>query len=166
MDKQFHLLCCWFKRRWYKHQNVDQKLKQSKQRFSPQTEMWYDMWMHRKPLIVTPLFPMRNLCRKAGHRSRREEAMSGEADCSEQHQGSDSTLVSCRQRNDSRLQIPQVQNPPQANPHTVVVVLLLLSMVLWATEATTAASACDGTPAKLSSVSPSNNSSREMGTLF
>lgn len=92
--------------------------------------------------------------------------MSGEADCSEQHQGSDSTLVSCRQRNDSHLQIPQVQNPPQANPHTVVVVLLLLSMVLWATEAPTAASACDGTPAKLSSVSPSNNSSREMGTLF
>lgn len=86
--------------------------------------------------------------------------MSGEADCSEQHQGSDSTLVSCRQRNDSHLQIPQ------ANPYTVVVVLLLLSMVLWATEAPTAASACDGTPAKLSSVSPSNNSSREMGTLF
>ncbi len=91
--------------------------------------------------------------------------MSGEADCSEQHQGSDSTLVSCRKTNDSHLQIPQVENPPQANPHTVVVVLLL-SVVLWATEATTAASACDGTPAKLSSVSPSNNSSREMGTLF
>jgi hypothetical protein len=39
-------------------------------------------------------------------------------------------------------------------------------VALWPTEATTAASACDGTPAKLSSVSPSNNSSREMGTLF
>jgi len=38
--------------------------------------------------------------------------------------------------------------------------------VLRAIEATTAASACDETPAKLSSVSPSNNSSREMGTLF
>jgi len=109
---------------------------------------------------------MRNLCRKAGHRSRREEAMSGEADCSEQHQGSDSTLVSCRQRNDSHLQTPQVQNPPQANPHTVVVVVVVLSVVLRAIEATTAASACDETAAKLGSVSPSNITSREMGTLF
>jgi hypothetical protein len=57
-------------------------------------------------------------------------------------------------------------NPPQANPHTVVVVVVVLSVVLRAIEATTAASACDETPAKLSSVSPSNNSSREMGTLF
>ncbi len=117
--------------------------------------------MHTKQLIVTPLFPTRNPCRKAGHRSRREEAMSSEADCSEQHQGSDSTLVSCRQRNDSHLQIPRVQNPPQANLHTVVAVVLL-SVVLWVPEATTAASACDETPAKLSSVSPSNNSSREI----
>jgi hypothetical protein len=35
-------------------------------------------------------------------------------------------------------------------------------VVLWVPEATTAASACDETPAKLSSVSPSNNSSREI----